>query len=76
MNASSPIDRWISQKLHPIGDAAYRNRLIETFEKYGVLVLIGFFTADFVTQVVAESAERESEAYFANSTHNVKFENP
>ena len=71
MNASSQIDRWISKKLHPIGEAAYRNRLVETFEKNGALVLIGFFTADFVTQVVAESAERESEAYFASSTHNV-----
>ena len=71
MNASSQIDRWISKNLHPISEAAYRNRLIETFEKNGALVLTGFFTADFVTQVVAESAERESEAYFANSTHNV-----
>ena len=56
MNASSQIDRWISKNLHPISEAAYRNRLIETFEKNGALVLTGFFTADFVTQVVAESA--------------------
>jgi len=71
MNSRSQIDRWIDKNLHPIGEATYRSRLVETFEKNGALVLVGFFTEDFVTHVVAESAERESEAFFANSTHNV-----
>ena len=76
MNSSSPIDRWIDTNLHPIGDANYRSRFVETFEKNGALVLVGFFTADFVSQVVAESAEREAEAFFANSTHNVYLTDP
>ena len=76
MNSRPQIDRWISKNLHPIGQAAYRNRLIETFEQNGALVLAGFFTAEFVKRVVAESAERESEAYFANSTHNVYLTDP
>ncbi len=76
MNSSSQIDRWIDKNLHPIGEAAYRNGLVDTFEKNGALVLSGFFTTDFVTHVVAESAERESEAFFANSTHNVYLTDP
>ncbi len=56
---------------HPILDAAYAERCRTQLDADGALVLDGFFTADAIAQVVAESAHRESDSFHADSTHNV-----
>ncbi len=56
---------------HPLDDPGYRDRCRYELEAAGVLVLDGFFTSGAVAGVVAASADRESEAYYAASTHNV-----
>ena len=63
----SPIDR----RLHPLDDPDHRRRCREALDAEGALVLEGFFTADAVARVVADSSPREDEAYYAASTHNV-----
>ncbi len=56
---------------HPILDAAYAERCLARLDADGALVLDGFFTADAIARVVAESARREGDAFYADSTHNV-----
>ena len=62
---------WIRTDLHAVDSpdvrAAHRNQLNST----GALVLKDFFSQAFVEGVRAQSADRETEAFFANSTHNV-----
>jgi len=56
---------------HPIGDPAYVERCRCRLDRDGALVLTGFFTNEAVRHVVAETAHRCDEAFYANSTHNV-----
>ncbi len=56
---------------HPLNGWDYRRKCREMLETDGVLVLRGFFTVEAVARVVADSAPREDEAYYAISTHNV-----
>ena len=56
---------------HPLEDPSYRALCAGVLAETGVLVLEDFFTSEAVAQVVAASAAREDEAYFATSTHNV-----
>ncbi len=65
MSASIDLSR------HDIADPSYVEACRATLEADGALVLSGFFDADAVAQVVAASAPREHEAFFAGSTHNV-----
>ena len=61
---------------HPLEDPGYRSRCREEFAAPGVLVLDGFFSSEAVAEVVAASADREDEAYYATSTHNVYLTQP
>ena len=76
MNSGSHIDKWIDQKRHPIDDVGYRRDQTKKFDAAGALVLAGFFTGEFVTSVVDQSAQREADAFFAHSTHNVYLTEP
>ena len=71
MNSRPQIEAWIDHTRHPINDAAYQNQRREEFDQLGALVLRRFFSPEFVNCVVAESTDRQSEAFYANSTHNV-----
>lgn len=62
---------WVDHVTHPIADADYRASSAERLNADGALVLEGFFTPAFVDQVLADSAGREAEGFFASSTHNV-----
>ena len=70
MNSRPQIEAWIDHTRHPINDAAYQNQRREEFDQLGALVLRRFFSPEFVNRVVAESTDRQSEAFYANSTHN------
>jgi hypothetical protein len=61
----------IDTKRHPILDADYTARCRTGLDADGALVLGGFFTAEAIARVVAESAHRERDAFRAASTHNV-----
>ena len=61
---------------HPIGDATYVARCRSELDAVGALVLPGFFTAEAIERVVAESAPHEGRAFYANSTHNVYVTSP
>ena len=67
MTGPSPIDG----SRHPLDRRDYRRQCREVLEADGALVLGGFFTVEAVDRVVADSALREDEAYYALSTHNV-----
>ncbi len=67
MTGRSPIDG----SRHPLNDRDHRRRCWEVLDANGALVLGGFFTAAAVARVVADSAPRQDEAYYASSTHNV-----
>lgn len=56
---------------HPITDRDYAKACRVRLETDGAVVLPGFFTDESIAKIVAESADRESEAFYANSTHNV-----
>jgi hypothetical protein len=56
---------------HPLDAPVYADRCRAELDAVGALVLRGFFTPETVARVVAESAPREPEAYYAASTHNV-----
>jgi hypothetical protein len=56
---------------HPISDSDYVDRCRHQLDGAGALVLAGFFTPTAIRHVVAESAHRESEAFYTRSTHNV-----
>jgi hypothetical protein len=56
---------------HPITDPEYAARCRATLDADGALVLKGFFTPEAIDEVVTESSPRETEAFYADSTHNV-----
>ncbi len=56
---------------HPLDDPEYVDRCRQRLDAAGALVLTGFFTPTAIRHVVAESAHRESEAFYTRSTHNV-----
>ncbi len=62
---------WINTHAHPIDDERYRKTCARRLDADGALVLPKFFTELFVATVLAESIGRESESFFAASTHNV-----
>ena len=67
MTGPPPIDG----SRHPLNSRDYRRQCREVLAADGALVLGGFFTVEAVDRVVADSARREDEAYYALSTHNV-----
>ncbi len=65
------INPFVDTELHPLDDPAYADRCRGELEATGALVIRDFFTKDAVAQVLAESAPRETDAFYASSTHNV-----
>jgi len=61
----------INVAAHPIMSAAYIDECRSVLDAEGALVLEAFFSAETIAEIVAASAPRESEAYYAKSTHNV-----
>lgn len=56
---------------HPIATADYASACRRTLDADGALVLRRFFRPAAIAAVVAESAGRERDAFYADSTHNV-----
>lgn len=56
---------------HNIASAEYISSCRATLHAEGALVLPQFFTPEAIAEIVAASAPRESEAFYAGSTHNV-----
>ncbi|MEM9894155.1 MAG: 2OG-Fe(II) oxygenase [Actinomycetota bacterium] len=65
VTAAIDVDR------HPLGDDGYVEACRARLHADGALVLAGFFTAEVIERLVAESAGREGDAFHADSTHNV-----
>ncbi len=63
--------RYIDFFRYPITDQDYQAQCRHTLDTDGALVLRGFFTAAAISEIVAQSASRESDAYYAAATHNV-----
>lgn len=61
---------------HLVSDAGYISQCKERLDCDGALVLTGFAHADTVRRIVNESAPRETDAYYANSTHNAYLTEP
>lgn len=61
----------IDRQRHPVDDGRHVDACRARLDATGALVLAGFFTAGVIERVVAESAGREAEAFYAASTHNV-----
>ena len=62
---------WIRTNLHNMSSTEAREAHRAELDSTGALVLADFFSAEFVDHVRSESAGREADAFFANSTHNV-----
>ena len=56
---------------HPIADRSYIDQCRRELDSSGALVLEGFAASATIAELVAESAPRESEAFYAGTTHNV-----
>ena len=56
---------------HPIHEEGYAAACRAQLDSDGALVLRAFFTVDAIARVIEESAHREADAFYANSTHNV-----
>ncbi len=56
---------------HPIANSTYISECRERLDRDGALVLAGFAHARTIERVVAESAPREPDAFYAGTTHNV-----
>ena len=63
--------RWVDSAASPLGDVSYRRHCADELNASGALVLRGLFTDAFVSSVLDNCAEREDEAFFAASTHNI-----
>ncbi len=56
---------------HPITDDAYIADCRTRLDRDGALVLPGFAAVDTIDQIIAQSAPHESDAFYAETTHNV-----
>ncbi len=56
---------------HPITNQVYIAECRAKLDQDGALVLKGFALSATIAQIVAESAPHETDAFYANSTHNV-----
>lgn len=61
----------INIAVHPITEPSYVEGCRELLDATGVLVLDDFFSERTIAEIVGSSAPQESNAYYANSTHNV-----
>jgi hypothetical protein len=56
---------------HPITNDAYIADCRSRLDRDGALVLPGFAAVDTIDQIIAQSAPHESDAFYAETTHNV-----
>lgn len=56
---------------HPLSSAAFVERCRSDLQTHGALVLPDFLTSDGLTQLVTESMESRSDAYFCRQDHSV-----
>lgn len=61
----------LNSSAHAIDDASHVARCRQQLDRDGALVLSQFFTSEAIAEVIAQSEPRESDAYYAKSTHNV-----
>lgn len=66
----------IDGERHPVGDGDYAEACRARLDSDGALVLRGFFRPEVIGQLVDQSAHRESDAFYASSTHNVYLTDP
>ncbi len=57
--------------LHPIDDPEFAARCKAKLDANGALVLEGFFRAESIEKIVAQSATQSDGVFYAGSTHNV-----
>lgn len=69
--ASTVTAPAIDTARHPMDDISYVAACRARLDAHGALVLDGFFTAEAVERIIAESGHREGDAFYAASTHNV-----
>ena len=69
--AAPPLTTPVDSTRHPIGDTTYAERCRARLDLEGALVLGGFFGPRVIDQIIEESGHRETEAFYASSTHNV-----
>lgn len=72
----SHVNPNLNTSTHPIDDSSYVAQCAEQLEIHGALVLPDFFTPEAVTEVVAQSKNREGDAFYADSDHNVYITKP
>lgn len=65
------FEDWVDVEAYPVDDPDALNRWRLALDGAGALVLKGFFRRALVDAVLADVTERESEAFYASSTHNV-----
>jgi len=65
------IDDIIDLTAHPLASVEYATTCQRQLDADGALILAGFFTQRAIAQVVEQSTPFESQAYYADSTHNV-----
>lgn len=67
---------FIDVETHPIDQPEYVERCRAFLDSHGALVLTGFFTKEAIQTIVAQSADREADAFYAGTTHNVYLTDP
>lgn len=71
LESTRPATAYLDTTRHPIADAAYIAVCRDLLERDGALVLHGIATAATVDQVVDQSVDRETDAFYTDKTHNV-----
>jgi hypothetical protein len=61
---------------HPITDSIYLASCRSRLHTDGALILRGFFSSEAIDSVLAESTNRDHQAFFASTTHNVWLTEP
>lgn len=70
-NSTHVVTAHLDATRHPITETAYIAECRDALDRNGVLVLNGFATDATVDEVVDQSADRETHAFYADRTHNV-----
>ncbi len=65
------VESSVDLDAHPIRSARYAADCRERLDQDGALVLRSFFLPSLVERVLADALPRESDAFYASSTHNV-----
>ncbi|MEM9518856.1 MAG: 2OG-Fe(II) oxygenase [Actinomycetota bacterium] len=69
-------DSLLDRTRHPLTDPTYQAQCRATLDVDGALVLPGLVPESVIAAIVDDVADREAEAFFADSTHNVYLTEP